>query len=90
MRPTKSTQEKLQNILKTQGYTIRYERGNFQGGYCMVHEQKTIVINKFHPLEGKINTMIDIIRDLEFDDTLLSEDQLKLVTKLKENEATVE
>ncbi len=84
MRPIKSTQEKLQNILKTQGYTIRYERGNFQGGYCIVHDQKTIVINIFHPIEGKINTMIDIIRDLEFEEEPLSENQKKLVRKLKD------
>lgn len=82
MRPTKTTQEKLQNILKTQGYTIRYERGNFQGGYCIVHDQKTIVINKFHPLEGKINTMMDIIRQLDIDEGKLSEDQLKIVGKI--------
>lgn len=82
MRPTKTTQEKLQNILKTQGYTIRYERGNFQGGYCIVHDQKTIVINKFHPLEGKINTMMDIIRQLDLDEGKLSEDQLKIVGKI--------
>lgn len=82
MRPTKPNQEKLQAILKTQGYTIRYERGNFQGGYCIVHEQKTIVINKFHPLEGKINTMMDIIRDLSIDPEQLSDSQKKIVDKI--------
>lgn len=85
MRPTKTTQEKLQNILKTQGYTIRYERGNFQGGYCIVHDQKTIVVNKFHPLEGKINTMMDIIRELEIDAATLSADQQKMVEKINQS-----
>ncbi|MDP5168939.1 MAG: hypothetical protein NWR72_01735 [Bacteroidia bacterium] len=83
MRPTKSSQEKLQAILKSQGYTIRYERGNFQGGYCIVHDQKTIVINKFHPIEGKINSMIDIIKALDIVEDQLTEDQKKVVDKLK-------
>ena len=77
---TRNTQEKLQNILKSQDYSIRYERGNFQGGYCVVQDQKIIVINIFHPLEGKINTLVEIIRDLEIDETLLSPDQQKWVT----------
>ncbi len=83
MRPTKSSQDKLQAILKTQGYSIRYERGNFQGGYCVVHDQKTIVINKFHPIEGKVNTLMDIVRDLPMDEEQLSDEQKKLVDQLK-------
>ena len=80
---TRNTQEKLQNILKSQDYSIRYERGNFQGGYCVVQDQKVIVINKFHPLEGKINTLVEIIRDLEIDESLLSPEQQKWVTRIK-------
>lgn len=86
MRPTKSTQEKLQAILKTQGYSVRYERGNFQGGYCVVHAQKTIVINKFHPLEGKITTLVEVIRELPFEQELLTEEQVKWVEKIKSAE----
>lgn len=82
MRPTKSLQEKLTAVLKSLSYHVRYERGNFQGGYCIVHDQKTIVINKFHPLEGKINTLIDIIRELDVDPQQLPEDQQKLVHKV--------
>ncbi|MEO1450690.1 MAG: hypothetical protein AAFV07_14265 [Bacteroidota bacterium] len=88
MRMTRNTQEKLQNILKSQEYSIRYERGNFQGGYCVVQDQKIIVINKFHPLEGKINTLVEIIRDLEIDESLLSPDQQKWVTRIKSQETT--
>lgn len=80
---TRNTQEKLQNILKSQDYSIRYERGNFQGGYCVVQDQKIIVINKFHPLEGKISTLVEIIRDLEIDESRLSSDQQKWVARIK-------
>lgn len=83
MRITRSTQEKLQNILKTQGYRIRYEKGNFHGGYCLVMQQKVILINKFHPLESKINAMAEIIRELAFDDSELSPDQVKTVQRIK-------
>lgn len=86
MRFNRTTQEKLQAILKSQDYSIRYEKGNFKGGYCMVMQEKMIIINKFFPLESKINTMIEIIKDLEIDVDKLTEDQAKLVTRLKDEE----
>ena len=61
---------------------VRYERGNFKGGYCIVHAQKTIIINKFHPLEGKVSTLIDIVKDINIDEHLLSEDQQKMVSQI--------
>lgn len=82
MRITKTTQEKLQNILKAQNWNVRYEKGNFKGGYCIVHNQQTIIINKFHPLESKINTMIEIIRQLPVEAEKLSPDLQKLYQRL--------
>lgn len=83
MRITKNTQEKLQHVLKAQAYKVRYEKGNFKGGYCIVHDQRMIIINKFHPLESKINTLVEVIRDLEIDPETLTPDQLKMVEKIK-------
>lgn len=87
MRLSRSSQEKLQEVLKTQGFRIRYERGNFRGGYCLVMQEKMIIINKFFPLETKINTLSDIIREVEIDESLLSEEQQRLVQRLKAEEA---
>ena len=80
---TKSTQEKLQAILKAQDYVIRYERGNFKGGYCLVMEQRVILINKFYPLESKINTLADIIREIEIDESDLSPELQHLTHQIK-------
>ena len=85
MKATKSNQEKLQNILKSQNFTIRYEKGNFKGGYCMVKAEQIIIINKFFPLESKINTLVDIIREIEIDQSLLEPNQVKLLHNLIEN-----
>jgi hypothetical protein len=85
MRPTRQIQEKLQDVLKALDYSIRYERGNFKGGHCVIQEEKVIVINKFYPLESKINTLMEIIREVEIDDSLLSQAQLSLVKKVKES-----
>lgn len=83
MRISKNTQEKLQNILKIQGFIVRYEKGNFAGGYCIVMEQKTIIINKFHPLESKISTLSEIIRQVEINEGLLTDDQMRMVKSIR-------
>jgi ribulose 1,5-bisphosphate carboxylase large subunit-like protein len=83
MKMTRNTQEKLQNVLKAQGYKIRYEKGNFVGGYCWVKDQKIIIINKFHPLEAKISTLMEIIRDIEIEEDELTEDLKKIAEKVK-------
>ncbi len=81
---TKGTQEKLQDILKSQDYKIRYEKGSFAGGYCLVQDQKVIIINKFHPLESKIHTLMEIIRQVDIDPEPLSDSQQKWVAQLKD------
>lgn len=79
MRITKNTQEKLTDILRIQGFTVRYEKGNFQGGHCVVMDQRMIVLNKFYPLESKINTLVEVISQVEINPELLTDDQQKLV-----------
>ena len=83
MKATKSNQEKLHDILRSLDFTIRYERGNFKGGYCMVKSEQIIIINKFFPLESKINTLVDILKVLEVDKNKLEEHQVKLLDKVK-------
>ncbi|MFN0202042.1 MAG: hypothetical protein ACKVTZ_11015 [Bacteroidia bacterium] len=90
MRITKGTQEKLEAILKSQGYSIRYEKGNFKAGHCVVLLKKTIVINKFIPLEGIIQTLSEIVRDIEIDTNEIEEELAKMVTTLKAEPTKVE
>lgn len=83
MRISKSTQDKLEDLFKAADYQVRYEKGNFQGGYCIVKEHRIILINKFHPLESKINTLIELVRQLDFSPEELDPEQQKLVEDIK-------
>jgi hypothetical protein len=64
MKYTQSTLEKIEKILDEAEYVLRYERGTFQSGYCILEQRKVVVLNKFLQLEGRINTLIDIIPQL--------------------------
>ena len=84
MKYTITTLEKIEKILYETGYVIRYERGNFQSGYCILEEKKVLVLNKFLPLEGRINTLIDILPQLSLNpESLLSESRKLLESLLK-------
>jgi len=64
MKFTQTTLDKIERILDETEYIVRYERGNFQSGYCILEQRKVVVLNKFLQLEGRISTLIDIIPQL--------------------------
>jgi len=64
---TKHFLDKMENLFAASEYVLRYEKGNFKSGYCVLNETKIVIVNKYFPLEGKINALVDIINELNFD-----------------------
>ncbi len=82
MKITQTTLDKVEKIAEDSGYVIRYERGSFTSGYCILQEKKVVVLNKFLPLEGRINTMVDLLPQLNINFDALTLDSQKLFTEL--------
>lgn len=78
MKYTQITLDKLESVVEDAGYVLRYERGTFQSGYCILEQKKVVVLNKFLQLEGRINTMVDLIPQLEIDAEILTDDSKKI------------
>lgn len=78
MKYTQTTLDKIEKIIEESGYVIRYERGNFQSGYCILQAKKVVVLNKFFQTEGKINTLVDLMPQLEINFDALTHDSQKL------------
>ncbi|MEM8907353.1 MAG: hypothetical protein AAGD05_05855, partial [Bacteroidota bacterium] len=70
---TKHTLKKIEELFGEIDYTIRYERGNFQSGYCLVENKRIAVVNKFYDTEARINCLLEILSTQEFDVAILSE-----------------
>lgn len=62
-----STLEKIEKLISEAGYILRYERGTFQSGFCILESKKVVVLNKFLQTEGRINTLIDLIPILKIE-----------------------
>lgn len=78
MKYTQTTLDKIERILDETEYIVRYERGNFQSGYCILEQRKVVVLNKFLPLEGRISTLIDIVPQLKITPEELSPEVRKI------------
>lgn len=78
MKFNQTTLDKLGDILGESGYTVRYERGTFQSGWCLLEAKRVVVLNKFLDTEGRINTLLDLIPQLEIDFDKLTLESQKL------------
>jgi hypothetical protein len=79
--------EKLENLFASSDFILRYEKGNFKSGYCVLKENKIVIVNKYYTLEGKINALIDIIKELGFSPKDFSDKKLQdLISELQQTE----
>lgn len=81
---TQHTLDKLESLLKTLNYRVRYEKGNFKTGACMLENSRVIVINKFSNLEARIMALTELVNSLDADESLLDEKQKTFLYLLKQ------
>ena len=86
MRYTQTTLKKLEELFGELDYTIRYEKGNFQSGYCLVENRRIAVVNRFFDTEARINCLMDILSRFEFDPAHLSEKSRDLISKWQKSQ----
>ena len=78
MKYIQNTLDKIESIAEQNGYVIRFERGTFQSGYCILQAKKVIVINKFFQIEGRINALIDLLPQLDINFDALTHESQKM------------
>ena len=82
MKYNQHTLDKIERIAEENGYVIRYERGTFQSGYCILQAKKVIVLNKFFQTEGRINTLIDLLPQLNINFDALTRESQKMYEEI--------
>jgi hypothetical protein len=50
------------------GYKVRIEKGNFKGGFCLLREERTLLLNRTLEQDKKINFLLKTIADIGIDD----------------------
>jgi hypothetical protein len=80
---TPNTLKKLEELFEEARYIVRFEKGNFTSGYCILEERRIVVINKFFNTEGRINALLEILPGINIDEDQLSGEMLKWYKQLK-------
>jgi hypothetical protein len=83
---TNHTLDKLETLLNCAGYKVRYEKGNFKTGACLLQSSRMIVVNKFSNLESKIQSLSELVRQLDIDVKALDDKQLAFLQTIKQTE----
>jgi hypothetical protein len=82
---TPNTLKKLEQLFEEARYRVRYEKGNFNSGFCVLEDKRIAVINRFLNVEGRINALIEILPTLQVNEDELSGEMLKWYKQLLEN-----
>ena len=85
LKYTKHNLSKLEEIFKELKVTIRYEKGNFQSGYCIVTGKNIVIINKFFEVEARINTLMEILEENKVQTDELSDENKEWLLKMKKS-----
>ena len=82
MKPTPANLKKIESLFQQLGYTLRYEKGNFQSGYCLVENKKIVVVNKFFDTEGRTGVLLELLSRIPVDRGLFDGESLTFFEKL--------
>ena len=56
--------EELRETCELLGYRIRFEKGDFAGGHCILKDQQLLVVNKRFTIEKKLATIARAIGEI--------------------------
>lgn len=82
MKFTNSVLKKVENIFEENGYSVRYEKGNFNPDYCLLEQKKIVIVNKYFDTEAKVNSLLSILSKIRIDKSIMKEDTSVFYDKL--------
>ncbi len=74
----------LKSLATQMGAKVRFEKGDFKGGYCLLKENKVIVLNKISNLQRKVITLAAALKELGLDDIYISPKLREFIDEMDE------
>ncbi len=74
----------LKALASQLGATVRFEKGDFKGGYCILKESKVIVINKMANLQRKVFILSMALKELGVDDIYINPKLREIIEEMSE------
>lgn len=64
--------DELKEIALQKGIKVRFEKGDFNGGYCILKSDKIIVINKLAQTQRKLLILVEALKEIGVDDIYIN------------------
>jgi hypothetical protein len=74
----------LKNLALQMGAEVRFEKGDFKGGYCILKESKVIVVNKMANLQRKVMILSMALKELGIDRIYLTPKLREIIDEMAE------
>jgi hypothetical protein len=74
----------LKAVAAQLGAEVRFEKGDFKGGYCLLKESKVIVINKSANLQRKVMILSMALKELGVDSIYLNPRVREIIDEMTE------
>ncbi|MCT1523988.1 hypothetical protein [Sphingobacterium hotanense] len=86
---TQTSLDKLEVLFSDLGFKLRYEKGSFRTGACILQTSKVVVVNKFSSVDMKVQSLLQILQGIEVDESLISEKLQPFYTNIKKTIETI-
>jgi hypothetical protein len=70
MKPERIIHE-LELELTKMGIRVRREKGNFKGGWCIINDERCLMLNRRHSAEMQFSVLAEAVRSLPLDTVYL-------------------
>ncbi len=77
--------EELKAVAAQLGAEVRFEKGDFKGGYCILNDSKVIVINKMTNLQRKVIVLSMALKELGVDQIYITPRLRDIIDEMAEN-----
>ena len=68
---TKQTLAELEELADKLGFKVRFEKGNFKGGYCILKESKLLVVNSRNDYDRRVTIISKSLKEIGIDDVFV-------------------
>jgi hypothetical protein len=63
--------KELESLASSSGIAVRYEKGDFEGGFCVLKAERLIVVNKKLPPSKKASVLAQGLAEIGIEDRYL-------------------
>ena len=68
MLKSKKIYTELKDIIEKLEYNLILDNGNFDSGYCLLEDERIIVINKNKPYENRVRVLCEILSSISLEE----------------------